>query len=85
MSLTLSLALYFVIWWTILFAVLPLKVRSQYESGEVVPGSEGAAPEKPMLAWKAMITTILAGVIFAVVYLVITYRLLSLEAVPFGP
>ncbi len=45
MNIVLGLALYFVIWWTILFAVLPIGIRSQYEAGEVVPGSEGAASE----------------------------------------
>ena len=52
MSITLAIAVYFVIWWTVLFAVLPLGVKSQYEHGDVVPGTEGAAPHKPMLLKK---------------------------------
>ncbi|MGL4496733.1 MAG: DUF1467 family protein, partial [Beijerinckiaceae bacterium] len=31
------IAIYFVIWWIILFAVLPFGVRSQVEEGKVVP------------------------------------------------
>ncbi len=39
MSLTFGLALYFIIWWTVLFAVLPFGVRTQGEAGEIVPGT----------------------------------------------
>jgi len=31
------IAIYFIIWWVVLFAVLPWGVRSQEESGEVTP------------------------------------------------
>ena len=39
-----AIALYFVIWWLTLFAVLPFGVRSQHETGEVVAGSDPGAP-----------------------------------------
>jgi hypothetical protein len=42
-----GIALYFVIWWTVLFAVLPFGVRSQAEAGDVVSGSEPGAPAAP--------------------------------------
>ena len=38
----LGLAFYFIIWWTLLFAILPFGVRSQQEMNNVVPGSEPA-------------------------------------------
>jgi predicted secreted protein len=85
MSPVLSVALYFVIWWTVLFAILPLGVKSQYEAGEVVPGSEGAAPHAPMLLRKALITTVVAALVFAVVYLFVAGRIISLDDVPIGP
>jgi predicted secreted protein len=85
MSVTFALALYFVIWWTVLFAVLPIGVKSQYEAGEVVPGSEGAAPHAPMLLKKALITTILALVVFGIVHLFIVEKIVPLDAFPIGP
>jgi predicted secreted protein len=85
MSVTMSVALYFVIWWTLLFAVLPLGVRSQYEQGDVVPGTEGAAPHQPMLLRKAAITTVVATAVFAVVYLVIARHWLTLDMLDYGP
>ena len=38
------IAIFFVVWWIVLFAVLPFGVRTQQEDGEVVPGSEASAP-----------------------------------------
>ena len=85
MSPVLSAALFFIIWWTVLFAVLPLGVKSQYEHGEVVPGTEGAAPHNPMLLRKVLITTVVAAAVFALVEFVISEHLITLDSVPFGP
>ncbi len=43
-SVTTAIAIYFVIWWIVLFAVLPWGVRSQEESGSVSPGTDPGAP-----------------------------------------
>ena len=59
-----GLSLYFVIWWILLFAVLPFGVRSQAEIGDVVAGSEPGAPSIPALSQKAIWTTILSSVVF---------------------
>jgi predicted secreted protein len=65
MSLTGALGLYFIVWWTALFAVLPFGVRSQGEAGEVTLGTDPGAPALPGLNEKAIWTTILAGAVFA--------------------
>jgi predicted secreted protein len=62
-----GLALYFVIWWVLLFAVLPFGVRSQAETGEVVRGSEPGAPALPALREKAIWTTFVAAAVLVVV------------------
>ena len=79
MSLVFGLAIYFIIWWLVLFAVLPIGVRSQSEDGDVVLGTDHGAPVQPMLVRKAVITTVIAAVIFAAVYLVFAVYGLSLE------
>jgi predicted secreted protein len=63
-----AIAVYFVIWWTLLFCVLPLNIQSQVERGDVVKGTEPGAPVAPQLAKKAIITSILSLLVFAVVY-----------------
>jgi predicted secreted protein len=79
MSLTTSLAIYFIVWWTVLFAVLPWGIRSQAESGEIVPGSDPGAPALPKLGNKVLWTTIISTITFAVIDIVYTYRLVTLD------
>jgi predicted secreted protein len=72
-------AIYFILWWITLFAVLPWGVRSQAESGEVVPGSDPGAPAIPNLRMKLLWTTIVSAVVFAVGAVVYASRLVTLE------
>ena len=46
MSTPTIVAIYFIIWWVVLFMVLPFGVRSQDESGEVSPGTDPGAPAR---------------------------------------
>src|ERR1700744_5729040 len=50
MSIEFCIAVYFTIWWTTLFAVLPLGVRSHAEMGIPVPGGgDPGSPVEPKL------------------------------------
>lgn len=60
-----AVAVYFTMWWTVLFAVLPFGIRSQHEAGDVVPGSEPGAPAAPLLLRKALWTTLVSALLFA--------------------
>lgn len=80
-----ALVLFIVIWWTLLFAVLPFAVRSQLEDGEVVEGSEPGAPAQSHIKKKFLITTIIAAVIWAAVCGVIIFDLMDWADVPFLP
>ena len=65
MSLTLGIALYFLIWWTLLFAVLPLtRAKTQGETGNVVPGTPESAPAKLTIGRAIAINTLLSAVVF---------------------
>jgi predicted secreted protein len=70
MAFATGFAIYFIMWWITLFAVLPWGVRSQVEAGDVVPGSAPSAPAQPMLLKKALWTTAVSGVLFAIGYAV---------------
>ena len=82
MSLSFSIAIYFIIWWTVLFAVLPFGVRTQDEAGEVVPGTPRSAPFAPRLLRIVAITTVVAGIVFAIFYAVVRYKLIRLDDIP---
>ncbi len=71
MNLALSLALYFVIWWMVLFAVLPFGVRTQDEAGEIVPGTPGSAPANPRILRIVIINTIASSIVFCIAYVLI--------------
>ena len=79
MSVSTSVAIYFIIWWMVLFAVLPWGIRSQVEAGEVVPGSDPGAPSLPKLWAKVIWTTVVSALIFAVFQVIYRYRLVSFE------
>jgi predicted secreted protein len=64
MSWTLGLALYFLIWWVALFAVLPFGVRSQREAGEVVPGSDPGAPARTRFLFYVVANTIVSAIVW---------------------
>ena len=79
MSLATALAIYFIIWWTVLFAVLPWSVRSQEETGAVAKGTDPGAPAVPYLRGKLIWTSVIAALVFALWYVVYTYRLIGIE------
>ncbi len=62
----LAFAVFLTIWFTVLFAVLPIGIRSQTEAGEVTPGTEPGAPIAPRLWMKAGLTTLVSVVVFVV-------------------
>lgn len=68
MTLVSTIAVYFVIWWLVLFAVLPFGVRTQEEEGRVEPGTAPSAPARPRIVAKIVITSVLAGVLTAALY-----------------
>jgi predicted secreted protein len=72
---TFAVAIYLFIWWIVLFAVLPFHTRTtQGEEGDVVPGTPESAPAK-VNVWKIIWTnTIVATVVFALVYMAIVNK-----------
>ena len=66
MATTTAIAIYFLVWWVVLFAVLPWGVRSQDESGEVAPGTDPGAPAVHKVWVKLLWTTVIASVVFAI-------------------
>jgi predicted secreted protein len=55
------LAVYFVIWWLTFVTVLPIGAQSHHEAGaHIVVGTDPGAPMKPRLVAKALLTTVLA-------------------------
>jgi predicted secreted protein len=79
MSISTGLAIYFIIWWVVLFTVLPWGIRSQQESGTVVDGSDPGAPAIPSLGTKLLWTTLVSTVIFGACYVAYEQRWITAE------
>ena len=70
-----GLAVYFVVWWVALFMVLPWGNRPD---PEVLIGNAESAPAQPRILLKAVVTTILAGIIWLAIWFVVRFRVINL-------
>lgn len=69
-----GLLVYVMIWWVVLFTVLPWGVRPP---DKVETGHADGAPANPMLWRKAGITTVIATLLWGVAYYLIESDLIS--------
>ena len=84
MSTSLAIAIYFICWWIVLFAILPLRLCPQAKPGEHDPFADAAgAPHSPNIALKFLITTLVSAVIFAAIYAVFAFNIITLDDFPF--
>lgn len=67
MSIVSGIVLFAVIWFLVLFVVLPLRMKTQGDAGNVVPGTPSSAPENPQMARKFRIVTVVALVLWVVI------------------
>jgi len=79
MPVTTAVAIFFLIWWVVLFAVLPFGVRSQHEDGDMAAGTDPGAPVIPRVGRKLFLTTVVAAMIFAACYVIYVNHLVTLE------
>jgi predicted secreted protein len=73
-----GLIVFVIIWWLVLFMVLPFGVRTAEESNqELEPGQAPSAPMKPRMGIKFAFTTAAAVVLWGVYYYVAVNDLLN--------
>lgn len=56
-------AIYFVVWWLTLFAVLPFGVKTQDDDGAVTLGTPASAPRGPHMLRAVLGTTVVTTII----------------------
>ena len=80
-----GVAIYFTIWWTVLFAVLPIGVTSHAEAGiDKGDGGDPAAPVDPKIKKKFITTTWISAIVFVVLWLLLYFRVIPLPSLPSG-
>ena len=83
MNLESGIAIYLTIWWTTLFAVLPLGSRSHAEEGIPTPGGgDPSSPVNPNLKKKFFTTSWISAILFAILWAVLQYHLVTLPDIP---
>lgn len=78
-SISTALAIFFVLWWVVLFAILPFGVQSQAEQGDRTPGTDPGAPVKARMLRKLAWTTLISAVIYALGMAAYSAGYLSIE------
>ncbi len=72
------------IWMVSLFLVLPWGINNPHETGqEIVKGTDPGAPVRPRMLLKVGIITIIALIIWTGLFVVMEYRLITLDDIPF--
>ena len=77
MSWFVGIGMYVVIWWIAIFAVLPWGVKPAPKDD---PGHAAGAPANPRLLYKAVVTSVVAGVIWLLIYWAISADLIDFRS-----
>ena len=75
-----ALVVWLIIWWLVLFIILPIGIRGQAEENDIVEGSEPGAPHTLDIKRKFIQTTIIASILWVVACGVILSGLVSWDA-----
>ena len=82
LSITGAIVIYAVLWFMCLFVILPIRLKTQGDLGEVAPGTPASAPEAPALKKRFAITTIVATALWGLIIAVMLTGVLSLDDLP---
>lgn len=82
MSVISAMAIYFIIWWTSLFAILPFGLRTQAEDNHIVAGTVPSAPARARIGRAFLRTTVLATAIFAAFWFLTQHLGFGLDDIP---
>ena len=79
MSITSALVLYAVLWFLTLLIVIPIRLKTQGDVGEIVEGTHAGAPAQHNLKTKAIITTGIAAVLWVILFWIITQGIITVR------
>ena len=79
MTITAALVLFAVIWFLTLLIVLPVRIKTQGDLGDIVPGTHAGAPEVHHMKKKLWITTGTSVVLWAIIAGIIISGVISVR------
>ncbi len=83
MAITSAIVLFAVIWFMLLLMALPLRMKSQEQDGEVVPGTPASAPVNPMIGKKMFWVTVVTIVLWIPLVVFILSGVVSIHDIDF--
>ena len=79
MTITAAIVLFAIIWFMVLFVCLPLRIKTQSESGTIVPGTPGSAPENGALKGKIRLVTIVSCFLWVALFGIIISGVIQID------
>ena len=77
MTIVTAIFIYFLIWWVMLFTVLPFGITRNREEGK---GYDAGAPAHPNLKKKLLINTLVSAVVLGIIQLLVVTGVLDWNA-----
>ncbi|MFN4056715.1 MAG: DUF1467 family protein [Roseinatronobacter sp.] len=81
MSIMSAIALYGILWFLTMFIILPIRLKTQGDVGEVVPGTHASAPSDAQMWSKVKLVTAIATVAFVVIAGVILSEVVTFDMI----
>ncbi|MCD1627132.1 DUF1467 family protein [Seohaeicola saemankumensis] len=79
MGITSALVLYAVLWFLTFLVVIPIRLKTQGDVGQIVPGTHAGAPHEPNLRKKALITTAVSAALWVIIAYVLVSGMLTVR------
>lgn len=79
MGITSGLVLYAVIWFMTFLIVIPIRLQTQGDLGQIVPGTHAGSPEVHNLRRKAWITTMISVVLWIIIASIILFEVITVR------
>ncbi|MEP3297247.1 MAG: DUF1467 family protein [Pseudoruegeria sp.] len=83
MTITAALVLFAVIWFMVLFLVLPLRLKTQGDLGEIAPGTPAGAPAEFSFRKKAIVVTIVTVILWTIIAGIIISGVISIRDIDY--
>jgi predicted secreted protein len=77
-----AFAVYFVIWWIVLFMILPIGLRTQGDEQEIVLGTMESAPTRFRGGHVVLLTTLASALIYGAWFVLSSYYGISMNSLP---
>lgn len=75
-------AVYFIVWWVVLFACLPIGLKTQGEANDIVPGTVESAPQRFQFGKVMGLTTLVSALVCALWWFAVAKLGFGLDMIP---